>query len=153
MKGRKPKPTHLKLVQGTYRPDRAPVAEPSPADQLGDAPDHLNDEQRSEWAEILQAAPKGLLTRCDRGLIEGYVVLAAARTAAIRTWNATGTHPIVRAGDRRTMVVNPYLKEIRRLTDAMRTLAAEMGFTPSSRGRIDLGERDAGGQLSKYLDK
>ena len=49
MRGRKPKPSGLKLVTGTDRVDRANPAEPHPQPACPEPPDHLGNEARAEW--------------------------------------------------------------------------------------------------------
>ena len=145
------RPTQLKLISGTLRPDRQPVREPLPVGQLGDAPEYFTGAQRDVWVELRDGAPPGLLTNLDRGIFEGYVLLRAARDSCAKTWCAGGANPVIRSKDHGRIMPNPYLKEIRRLTEQMRLLENEMGFTPAARGRIDLGEQPPGTTLSKYL--
>jgi hypothetical protein len=47
--------------------------------------------------------------------------------------------------------VSAHLREIRRLTEQLRLIETELGFTPASRSRIDLGEAPVGERLAKYL--
>jgi|SRR5215510_12828826 len=153
MRGRKTIPTHLKLVTGTYRPDRAPKNPPEATGTLGAAPAHFNDDQRRVWADLAADAPDGLLTACDRGIFGAYCILFHARILAEQNWNATNNALLIRSDDgHRRAATNPYLREFRRLTDQMRMLEGELGFTPSSRSRINLMERIPGGsKLAKYL--
>ncbi len=57
MRGRRPKPTALKIVAGTYRPDRSPKNEPAPKSEIGKAPDFLDDAQRLLWDEVVEESP------------------------------------------------------------------------------------------------
>jgi P27 family predicted phage terminase small subunit len=145
-------PTVLKMIKGTLRTDRAPVNEPSPAVGIGNAPGYLNEHQVELWNQLRDASPPGLLTAVDRGIFEGYVVLYAARVTAIREWNRGRNSIIVKSRDHARDVVNPYLKEVRRLTEQMRLIEGELGYTPSARSRIDLGNvLPAEARLNKYL--
>ncbi len=137
--GRKGKPAVLKLISGTARADRMLPNTPEAYGDIGDAPDYLNEQQRHMWDALKANAPEGLLTACDRPAFEGYAVLCAARAAAIKGWNQTGNAVLLRSDQASTrMIVNPYLKEVRRLTEQLRTLDAEFGFTPAARTRISL---------------
>lgn len=79
MKGRKPKPTQLKIVQGTFRPDRAPQNEPKPRPIAPDCPLDLSDAARTIWLEIAPSLEKlGLLTEVD-GPAFGMLCEAQAR--------------------------------------------------------------------------
>lgn len=96
------------------------------------------------WQAIKAYAPPGLLKSCDRNCFEGYVVLVHARAVAIQRWNETNFSILVRGGDDRhhRNIVNPYLKEVRRLTEQCRILEGEFGFTPAARSRISLGQAE-----------
>ena len=48
MAGRKPLPTHLKLVKGTARPHRINKAEPRPAVAVPEPPAHLDERARAQ---------------------------------------------------------------------------------------------------------
>jgi phage terminase small subunit len=142
------------VIAGTLRADRQPVREPSPTGQLGDAPGYFNEQQRVIWNAARDAAPPGLLTACDRTIIEGYSLLAYAREKLAKAWNVAGAEPLVRSQDKDSkgrLVVSAHLREIRRLTEQLRLIETELGFTPASRSRIDLGEAPVGERLAKYL--
>ena len=47
--GRKPKPTALKLIQGTYRPDRANPNEPKPKAAIPPCPKFLQGDARKQY--------------------------------------------------------------------------------------------------------
>src|SRR5215510_10512172 len=66
---RPPKPSHLKVLQGTFRRDRA-KNEPNPTDPLGHPPDHLMPEEADCWQEIADTCPARVLTRADRIAVE-----------------------------------------------------------------------------------
>jgi P27 family predicted phage terminase small subunit len=106
------------------------------------------------WGEVRDASPAGLLHTCDRGCFEGYVVLLAARVIAIQMWNSTGNAVMVKSTDGHSRTqTNPYLKEVRRLTEQMRLLESEFGFTPAARSRISMphGSGLINDPLAKYL--
>ena len=74
-RGRPPKPTKLKVLQGTDRKDRINENEPMPMeiDKLPDPPWHLDYYAKKEWqraGEVLINA--GLLTHADLSLFADY---------------------------------------------------------------------------------
>lgn len=69
MRGRPPKPTHLKLIEGNPGKRRINTAEPRSAPLRG-PPRHLTPAQRTAWREIVKAAPPHVLQQADRFLIE-----------------------------------------------------------------------------------
>ena len=71
-RGPQRKPTALKKLQGTYRPDRDSADEPTPSGHA-EPPDFLSAEARAEWDRL---APKmeriGLLTVADMAVFAVY---------------------------------------------------------------------------------
>jgi len=153
-------PTALRIVQGggKLRSKFKERARREPHGQLGlpPAPEHLNPEQRSIWQRIESTAPPGVLQLADADLVEGYAVLIQARNQAARMFNATGAMVLVKS-DRRELnregfIVNPYLKEYRRLTELLRLLQGELGFSPASRTRIAVEPLEGADPLARYLN-
>src|SRR5437660_10910772 len=67
MRGRKPKPTHLKIL--TDNPGKRPLNQDEPEPAPGGMerpPAWLNKRAKAEWRELMRDAPPGLLTRLDR---------------------------------------------------------------------------------------
>ncbi len=66
MKGRKPKPTHLKLLEGEKNKDRINTNEPKPAPIAPGCPKFLKGEAKRFWYEKKkELEPLGLLTQID----------------------------------------------------------------------------------------
>jgi phage terminase small subunit len=64
--GRKPKPTALKLIQGTYRPDRANPNEPNPRPGIPPCPKFLQGEARKQYNRMAKKLARiGLMTELD----------------------------------------------------------------------------------------
>lgn len=147
MKGRKPTPTHLKLVRGN--PGKRPLnqTEPRPARERPSAPAHLSDKARESWGYVIGIVDRmGILTEADgialEMLCEAYADSREARETIrdrgskyYETVNATGgvmfrAHPAVAAmkdADRR-----------------IRSWVAEFGMTASARSRVNVsGEEEA----------
>ena len=76
MAGRKPLPTHLKLVKGTARPHRMNKAEPKPVVAVPAPPDHLDEEASTKFTEMAEMlAHHGVMTELDTGALARYVVI------------------------------------------------------------------------------
>ena len=70
MRGRKPKPTRLKLLEGNPGKRRINGQEPQPPWTLPSCPAHLSPSAKAEWkrlAKTLNAV--GLLTQVDRAAL------------------------------------------------------------------------------------
>src|SRR5687768_3708732 len=72
-RGRKPKPTLLKILDGN--PGKRPIneSEPNAPDGVPDCPDWLDDEAKAEWARVIpELREMGLLSRADRPALAAY---------------------------------------------------------------------------------
>lgn len=141
MAGRKPKPTQLKVVTGTFRKDRANEREPKPTGDLSDAPEHFSEAQRAAWEYAIQHAPKGLLKKLDLSVLEIWVTACVFHREAAQKVATTGQVIKSPSG---YPVMNPYLANMNKQAQIMLKAAAEMGFTPASRSRIVLAEEAVG---------
>jgi phage terminase small subunit len=74
MRGRKPKPTHLKLVEGNPGKRKINRKEPVPRNKLLSPPGHFNEEQQATWTYFIANSPKGLLKAVDTSLLAAYVM-------------------------------------------------------------------------------
>lgn len=68
MRGRKPKPTALKILHGTQK-CRINWREPKPVGPIGEPPDWLDDISKDYWRSIVAAMGK-TFTAADRGAFE-----------------------------------------------------------------------------------
>ena len=141
MRGRKPKPTHLRLVQGN--PGKRPLnkREPKPKGRLTQAPAFFSEAQRSIWDYAIQHAPHGLLTMLDRDVLVVWCVACELQRRAIEAQakiDAAGGVPLLSRTPEGHYVQSPYLPIINRQGQLMLKAAAELGFTPSSRSRIEI---------------
>lgn len=141
MAGRKPKPTQLKVVQGTFRKDRANAREPKPSGDLTSAPVHFSDTQRELWDYAIANAPKGLLKMLDLSVLEIWVTACVFHREAAQKVATTGQ--IIKSPSGYP-VMNPYMANMNKQAQIMLKAAAEMGFTPASRSRIVVAEELVG---------
>jgi P27 family predicted phage terminase small subunit len=151
MRGRKPKPTHLKLVTASLRARSLNPAEPKPQGELFAPPSWLSDEQRATWRYAIAHAPAGLLKKLDAGLLTLWVCAAVEhRTAAeeqMKLDQVRGAKPLLVRSHRGPLRPSPYLRIGARAAQAMARIASELGFTPASRCRLAVPPRggDDGG--------
>jgi P27 family predicted phage terminase small subunit len=152
MRGRKPKPTLVKLLEGN--PGKRPIndCEPRPCAAIPECPEFLDDEAKAEWfrsAKVL--SDMGLLTVADRS------ALAAYCTAYSRWVNAealVAKHgPVVLSPDKKFPMKSPYLVVADQAMEAMRKFMVEFGLTPSSRSRIKVIEgAEAADEFEEFLE-
>ena len=134
MRGRRPKPTRLKLLTGN--PGKRPLNanEPRPEAVAPECPVVLGPIARQEWDRLVaELAPLRILTHLDRAALAAYC-------GAYAMW-AEATEAIQKYG---TMVKSPtgypqqspYVSIANRQAEIMMRIASEFGFTPASRSRI-----------------
>lgn len=134
MRGRRPKPTRLKLLTGN--PGKRPLNkdEPTPEAAVPDCPPELGPVAKQEWDRLVaQLVPLRILTHLDRAALASYCSaysLWAEATQAIRTYGAMVKSPTGYP------IQSPYVSIANRQTEIMMRIASEFGFTPASRSRI-----------------
>ena len=156
MRGRKPKPTHLRLVEGNR--GRRPVNqfEPKPQGNLIDPPGWFTPAQVHVWAYAIASAPAGLLKFLDRETLGVWCIACELWERAITAQaqiDSSATLPLLTRTPDGYLVQSPYLPIINKQAMIMLKAATELGFTPSARSRISL--EDDGGQKdasAKYLE-
>lgn len=64
-------PTQTLELQGAFKknPQRTRV-DPASAGDIGEPPSYFNESQRYAWNEVVEIAPRGVLTAADRLLVE-----------------------------------------------------------------------------------
>lgn len=134
MRGRKPKPTHLKAIAGN--PGKRPLNanEPCPEIATPDCPPELNEMAHKEWDRLVGELSKlNLLTNLDRAALAAYCAAYALWAEAIQALQTYGTMVKSPTG---FPMQSPYLAVANRQTEIMIRISSEFGFTPASRGRI-----------------
>src|SRR5688572_8892567 len=148
MRGRKPKPTVLKLIEGNPGKRRLNDREPVPPDGMPDPPEFLDAEARAEWDRTSQVLTEmGLLTKADRSALAAYCVAYSRWVQAEAQVAKYGT--IVKSPEKGFPMKSPYLTVADQALEAMRKLMVEFGLTPSSRSRIRVPD---GGQAADEFE-
>lgn len=133
-RGRKPKPTALKELEGNPSRRTLNENEPKPRAAVSPCPDWLEDEAKAEWArtgEIL--ADMGVLTEVDVTAFAGYCQAYARWKEAEEFLTQHGS--IIRTP-------NGYLQQVPQVSIAQTNLkimlkfCEQFGLTPSARSRI-----------------
>src|SRR5690349_10393596 len=134
MRGRRPKPTRLKLLTGN--PGKRPMNEhePRPEAAIPDCPPELSPLARKEWDRlVVELNNLRMLTNLDRAALAAYCgayALWAEATEALQKYGAMIKSP------QGFPIQSPYLAIANRQAEIMMRIASEFGFTPASRSRI-----------------
>jgi P27 family predicted phage terminase small subunit len=140
MKGRKPKPSNLKIIQGTARKDRMNKREPNVKTKIPNFPNGLPKEAKVEWDRISKELfDLGVLTEIDRAPLVAYCVVWARWIAAERKIKKEGlVVSVTDSQGQKQKRQNPYLKIADSNLAILKTFAVEFGLTPSSRTRVEV---------------
>lgn len=142
VRGAKPKPTSLKLLQGN--PGHRPLNpnEPKPRAVIPPPPEHVTGEARKEWFRISkQLHGLGLLTEIDRAMLAAYCIAWGRWVEAEQNLAKYGT--VMLSPDKGWPVQSPYLAIANRAMEQMAKFLTEFGMSPSSRTRIQVSGQSA----------
>lgn len=139
MKGRKPKPSHLHLINGNPGKRSRNRKEPKPKRCIPSPPEHLSDKAKVAWGLLAARLDRmGVLTEADawalEELAENYVEVVAIRRR-IATEGRTQTVE-TKNGDVRK-ISNPLVIQHSDAAKRFRALMCEFGLTPSARTRVN----------------
>lgn len=159
MKGRKPKPTALRLLNGNAGKRPLPKGEPHLEAGAPSCPEWLDGDAKREWRRVvgpLDAA--GVLTRADRAAFAGYCqAWSSWKAAELRMRSREKDAADARAvfedsvGEERSaslkalvgaeQLVDAAEVQARKRMELMLRACGELGLTPSSRTRVKAVER------------
>lgn len=159
-KGRKPLPTEIKELQGTAQPCRINKFEPKVSERISDMPeppDYLSEEAKCHWRFILEHEGGSWIKQCDRAMFETYCEQWAElvryrrerkRLRAqieetekkIEELRAAGKYTsassMIKFRDELWERDNFLANLVVKCTQPFKSVASELGFTPSSRSRV-----------------
>lgn len=134
MRGRRPKPTRLKVLTGN--PGKRPLNsdEPQPEARIPDCPSELGPVAKREWERLVGELGKlKLLTNLDRAALAAYCGAYALWAEASEAIQKYGTMVKSPSG---YPIQSPYVSIANRQAEIMMRISSEFGFTPASRSRI-----------------
>ncbi len=140
-RGRKPKPTAIKELEGN--PGKRPMNthEPKPPKKAPTCPKWLDAEAKKEWKRLAPYMEKlGILTEADRAAFASYC-------QAYSRWKAAEEF-MTRSGTMIFKTPSGYWQQLPQVSIAqtymkiMNKIAEQFGLTPSARSRIIAGDED-----------
>ncbi|TCK37982.1 P27 family predicted phage terminase small subunit [Paraburkholderia sp. BL8N3] len=142
-RGAKPKPTALRVIQGTRKSNIAAKHEPKPRAGIPPCPSHLDARAREEWNRITpELLAAGVLSTIDGAVLASYCV------AYSRWQDAEDALARMKARDKLTAALmikttngnaiqNPLVGVANRAMLLCQRFACEFGMTPAARARIE----------------
>lgn len=132
------KPTALKVLEGTYRKDRAPKNEVMPDVAVPDCPDWLPAEAKREWGRIVPHLERhGLISHMDRAALAAYC-------EAYATWRAASEalqeHGMTQTTETGYIAPRPEVGIRNNAWRTMKQYLALFGLSPADRASLDMPE-------------
>ena len=144
--GRRAKPTHLHLVQGTRsRVAQKGKSEPKPKAKLPPCPKALSKVAKAEFKFIgTKLIELGLMGDTDGAALAGYAASYARFQECEDMINKTS--PVMRASGKHQFQINPWIRVQQIAARQMLSFLIEFGLSPSSRARlaVDIGASKQG---------
>ena len=156
MTGRKPKPTNLKIINGNPGKRKLNENEPKPRGEAR-CPQWLHPNAKKEWRRLSAELKRlGLLTSMDMAAFAVYCESYAQYRECVEFTHRHGSTYPVKDEDGRIKMIRPFpqVAQANQHISNIRSFAAEFGFTPSSRGRIELGAlENKDSPMAEYLKR
>ena len=134
MRGRKPKPTRLRVLNGN--PGKRPVngREPQPPSSRPTCPSHLSPTAKAEWKRLAGTLNEiGIVTQVDRTVLAAYCQAYGRWVEAEKKLTET---PVLLKTPAGYVQQSPWLTISNKQMELMAKYMAELGLTPSSRSRL-----------------
>lgn len=150
-RGRKPKPDHLRVLDGTKRADRHPDEVPDPGGTLPvEPPKYLGDVAAEFWSEVRPILHgMGVGTEGDQWSLEA---MALMYEDAIEAYKDVQEHGRFYYHDKsETRKKNPALVEMRQALDKLRIWFNEVGLTPAARANLQAGSTKKLDEMEEFL--
>ncbi len=151
MRGRKPKPTAIKRLEGNpgKRPLNKNEPQPPVPESVPRAPRHLNHEAKREWRRMIKVLMGlGLYTDVDRAALAMYCQAWGRWVVAERRLAEEGEVLLTATGYH---YQNPWRSEANKAQELMRKLISEFGLSPSARSRLSVPEKPDEPSLAEQL--
>jgi P27 family predicted phage terminase small subunit len=150
MRGTKPKPTKLKILEGA-QPCRINRSAPEALPGLPEPPEFLDDVGRAAWDRMVRLWDEmGALSRSDGEALTLYCTTFSRWRSAMAKVAEHGLVGQTAAGGYKA---SPYVGVAERCEAQLIRLLAEFGGTPSSRSRVHTSEGGPKDSLDEFMAK
>lgn len=151
MRGRRPKPTAIKVLAGN--PGRRPVNKAEPhfhvPERTPSPPAFLSDSAAEIWRDLGKLLrDAGLFTVVDQYALAMFCAVAARWMEAERKVEGLGVVLIAESGN---LYQNPWLHVANKAWGQMRQMLSEFGLTPAERSRLKAVVADEEPSLAEML--
>jgi P27 family predicted phage terminase small subunit len=136
MRGRKPKPTHLRKLEGNREHRPLNEREPQPTGSLV-KPDIVTGEAAKEWDRLVSAMPDGLYTSADAPVLAVYCIAWVIYRNSLAVISREGMFATGSMGQK---TVHPALLIQAKQAEVILRAADRLGMSPVARTRLSMGE-------------
>jgi len=148
-RGRKPKPTEMKILEGNPGKRALNNKEPKTETAIPNCPAHLKGVAKTEWNRITKELfALGIVSKIDRAAL---AVCCTAWADYVKACNKLEKEGEVIISDKGGMYQNPWVAIKKRSMDQVQKFYAEFGMTPSGRSRIKVESPSEEDEMAGYL--
>ena len=148
-RGPAPKPTVLRVIEGNPGKQAINKREPQPRPVAPTCPQWMATEAKAEWKRIAPELERiGLLTMVDKAVLAGYCQSWAEWRSSVEYLRSSGATITTPSG---YIQQRPEVAMGQKARKDMLVFGAQLGLSPSSRGRMSVGKTDEG-EEPKWLD-
>lgn len=135
MRGRKPKPSRLKLIEGNTGKRPLNAGEPYPQAGVPTCPAHLNPSAKAEWKRLAHEMHRlGILTNLDRAALAAYCQAYGRWVEAEKKLKET---PLLIRLPSGYIQPSPWLAIANKQVELMHKYLGDLGLSPVSRTRVN----------------
>ena len=148
-RGRKPKPTEQKKLEGNPGKRGLNNQEPKPETKVPPCPSHLKAEARKEWDRVTKKLlALNIISEIDRASLVAY---CTAWSMYVKACGKLEKQSEVMISENGGMYQNPWVAIRNKAMEQILKFSAEYGMTPSSRARLKVEAPTEGDELEKML--
>ncbi len=134
MAGRPKKPTKLKILEGTYREDRANKNEATPDPGIPEMPEHLSEGAKEEWEKMsVLLCEDGLISPIDKACLSMY---CSAWDRVARYEKIVAKDGELKETKNGNEILNPAMWVLNKAQDQLNKYYNEIGACAAARGKV-----------------
>lgn len=144
MAGRRPTPTHLKMVKGNPGKRAINKREPQPKREIPSCPAHLTDIGKVAWGRLTVLLDRmGILTEADGAALERLCDCYADILSCRELVAADGYTYKTQDQNGNTLIkANPAVTQLRAADSQFKSYLIEFGLTPAARSKVNVTPND-----------
>lgn len=148
-RGRKPKPTEQKILEGNPGKRAINNKEPKPKTKIPPCPSHLKGEARKEWNRVTkELLTLKIISEIDRAALVAY---CTAWGMYVKACGKLEKQSEVMISDLGGLYQNPWVAVRNKAMEQILKFSSEFGMTPSSRARLKVETPTEEEEMAKYL--